>query len=51
MGFDCRLYEEAAEFAFQQKNEEDLKQLLRLCGSNRELANKIQNMKAQLGRR
>lgn len=45
------LYEEAAEFAFQQKNEDDLKQLLRLCGSNRELANKIQNMKAQLSRR
>ncbi|PIK46056.1 putative vacuolar protein sorting-associated protein 16-like [Apostichopus japonicus] len=45
------LYNEAADLAFQQKNEDDLNQILRICSSNRELATKIQNMKAQLSRR
>lgn len=45
------LYDDAADIAFQQKNEDDLNQILRVCSSNRELVAKIHSMKAQLGRR
>ena len=44
-----RQLEEAAEIAFQQKNDDDLVMVLNKCsGSNRTLAEKVQTLRAQL---
>ena len=43
------MLEEAAKIAFEQKSEEDLMFILSKCAStNRALAERVQNMKAQL---